>query len=175
MNPIRVFQPTPNISPAKTHRGQCTAKGNVVQGLPAEIDPGSELDATGRHHAVEQISAGGDVSPVEVLTAVQKADLAFHLMMQVRNKLVQAFEDVQRTLKAKRQGQDGQFNKAVPNWVLFRSMTRRRGSRPDCCWSCRGRPRIPFPRYESPGADAYLMNGEPIPPSLIPKMEATGR
>ena len=27
-------------------------------------------------------------------------------------------------------------------------------------------------RYESSGADAYLMNGEPIPPSLIPKMEA---
>ena len=46
-------------------------------------------------HAVEQIATGGDVSPVEVLTAVQKADLAFHLMMQVRNKLVQAFEDVQ--------------------------------------------------------------------------------
>ena len=35
------------------------------------------------------------MSPVEVLTAVQKADIAFNLMMQVRNKLVQAFEDVQ--------------------------------------------------------------------------------
>ena len=27
-------------------------------------------------------------------------------------------------------------------------------------------------RYESSAADAYLMNGEPIPASLIPKMEA---
>jgi flagellar hook-basal body complex protein FliE len=27
---------------------------------------------------------------------VQKADIAFHLMMQVRNKLVQAFEDVEK-------------------------------------------------------------------------------
>ncbi|NQU25763.1 MAG: flagellar hook-basal body complex protein FliE, partial [Candidatus Nealsonbacteria bacterium] len=29
-----------------------------------------------------------------VLTAVQKADLAFRLMIQVRNKMVQAFEEV---------------------------------------------------------------------------------
>ncbi len=46
--------------------------------------------------AVEKLATGGDVSPAEVLTAVQKADIAFHLMMQVRNKLVQAFEDVQK-------------------------------------------------------------------------------
>jgi flagellar hook-basal body complex protein FliE len=45
--------------------------------------------------AVEKLATGGDVSAAEVLTAVQKADIAFHLMMQVRNKLVQAFEDVQ--------------------------------------------------------------------------------
>ena len=38
--------------------------------------------------AVEKLATGGDVSPAEVLTAVQKADIAFHLMMQVRNKLV---------------------------------------------------------------------------------------
>ena len=46
-------------------------------------------------HAVEKLATGGNVTPAEVLTAVQKADIAFHLMMQVRNKLVQAFEDVQ--------------------------------------------------------------------------------
>ena len=46
--------------------------------------------------AVEKLATGGNVSPAEVLTAVQKADIAFHLMMQVRNKLVQAFEDVQK-------------------------------------------------------------------------------
>ena len=45
--------------------------------------------------AVEKLATGGNVTPAEVLTAVQKADIAFHLMMQVRNKMVQAFEDVQ--------------------------------------------------------------------------------
>ena len=44
--------------------------------------------------AVEQLAGGGDVDPAEVLTAVQKADLAFRLMIQVRNKMVQAFDEV---------------------------------------------------------------------------------
>lgn len=45
--------------------------------------------------AVEKFAAGGDVNPAEVLTAVQKADIAFRMMLQVRNKLVQAYEEVQ--------------------------------------------------------------------------------
>ncbi len=45
--------------------------------------------------AVEQLATGGDISPAEVLTAVQKADLAFKMMLQIRNKLVQAFQEVQ--------------------------------------------------------------------------------
>jgi flagellar hook-basal body complex protein FliE len=45
--------------------------------------------------AVEKLVTGGDVNPAEVLTAVQKADIAFRLMMQIRNKMVQAFQEVQ--------------------------------------------------------------------------------
>lgn len=44
--------------------------------------------------AVEALHTGGDVNPAEVLTAVQKADLAFRMMMQVRNKLVEAYQEV---------------------------------------------------------------------------------
>jgi flagellar hook-basal body complex protein FliE len=44
--------------------------------------------------AVEQLMTGGDVNPAEVLTAVQKADLSFRMMLQVRNKLVQAFQEI---------------------------------------------------------------------------------
>ena len=43
---------------------------------------------------VESLFTGGDVNPAEVLTAVQKADLAFRMMMQVRNKLVQVYQEV---------------------------------------------------------------------------------
>jgi flagellar hook-basal body complex protein FliE len=45
--------------------------------------------------AMEAFSTGGDVTPAEVLTAVQKADLAFRMMMQIRNKLVAAYQEVQ--------------------------------------------------------------------------------
>jgi flagellar hook-basal body complex protein FliE len=45
--------------------------------------------------AVEKMMTGGDANPAEVLTAVQKADLAFKMMIQVRNKLVSAYEEVQ--------------------------------------------------------------------------------
>lgn len=44
--------------------------------------------------AVGQLLTGGDVNPAEVLTAVQKADLSFRMMMQIRNKLVQAYQEL---------------------------------------------------------------------------------
>lgn len=45
--------------------------------------------------AVEALVSGQEVNPAEVLTAVQKADVAFRLMMQIRNKIVQAYQEVQ--------------------------------------------------------------------------------
>ena len=46
-------------------------------------------------HAVQTLMTGGDVDPAQVLTAVQKADLAFRLMMQMRNKLLEVYQQVQ--------------------------------------------------------------------------------
>lgn len=45
--------------------------------------------------AIEQLATGENVTPAEVLTAVQKADIAFQMMMQVRNKIVAAYQEVQ--------------------------------------------------------------------------------
>ena len=44
--------------------------------------------------AVETLMTGGDANPAEVMTAVQKADLAFRMMMQMRNKMMQAYQEV---------------------------------------------------------------------------------
>ena len=46
------------------------------------------------NRAVENLMTGGDANPAEVLTAVQKADLAFRMVMQVRNKLVAAYSEI---------------------------------------------------------------------------------
>ncbi len=45
--------------------------------------------------AVEKLAGGGDIDPAEVLHAVQKANVAFQMMMQMRNKIVQAYQDIQ--------------------------------------------------------------------------------
>jgi flagellar hook-basal body complex protein FliE len=44
--------------------------------------------------AVETMFSGGEVNPAEVLTAVQKADLAFRLTMQMRNKLMDVYQEI---------------------------------------------------------------------------------
>ncbi len=43
---------------------------------------------------VHELLTGGDVSRVEVFTAVQKADMAFRMLVQVRNKLMTAYEEI---------------------------------------------------------------------------------
>ncbi|MEM9368339.1 MAG: flagellar hook-basal body complex protein FliE [Planctomycetota bacterium] len=45
---------------------------------------------------VHSMLTGGDVNEAEVLTAVQKADLAFRMLMQIRNKLMDAYREVQQ-------------------------------------------------------------------------------
>jgi flagellar hook-basal body complex protein FliE len=45
---------------------------------------------------VMQSLAGGDVTQVEVLSAVKKADLALRMMLQIRNKLLDAYNEVQQ-------------------------------------------------------------------------------
>ncbi len=46
--------------------------------------------------AVEKLFGGDEVNPAEVLTAVQKADMSFRLLMQIRNKLVEAYRELQQ-------------------------------------------------------------------------------
>lgn len=50
-------------------------------------------DAT---EAIHKMSTGKADSVAEVMTAVEKADIAFRTLMQVRNKLVDAYEELLR-------------------------------------------------------------------------------
>jgi flagellar hook-basal body complex protein FliE len=79
-------------------------QANKVAGEPTEgksfknvlIDSINDVNALQQDadRAVEGLFTGEDVNPAEVLTAVQKADLAFRMMMQIRNKLVAAYDEV---------------------------------------------------------------------------------
>lgn len=45
-------------------------------------------------HAVEQLVSGGEVNMAEVFTAVQKADMSFRMLLQIRNKMLQAYDEI---------------------------------------------------------------------------------
>lgn len=96
MNPIQGIQPFPTPMPGSLG-GPGAAEGG---GKPFEeflLDSIHQVNAMQQDadQAVEGLFTGGETSPAEVLTAVQKADVAFRMMLQVRNKMVQAFEEVQ--------------------------------------------------------------------------------
>lgn len=43
---------------------------------------------------IEKLLSGEDVNQAEVFTSVQKADMSFRMLVQIRNKLMQAFEEL---------------------------------------------------------------------------------
>jgi flagellar hook-basal body complex protein FliE len=60
------------------------------------VDSIQQVNAMQLHadQAVETLFSGGEVNPAEVLTAVQKADLAFRLTMQMRNKFMEVYQEI---------------------------------------------------------------------------------
>ncbi|OHB84487.1 MAG: flagellar hook-basal body complex protein FliE [Planctomycetes bacterium RBG_16_64_12] len=95
MNPVHNVSvpfalPAPSLGKMEAAQGTQSFK-DVLMSSIQEVN--SMQQAADR--AVEAISSGEEISPAEVLTAVQKADIAFRLLMQIRNKLVQAYQEVQ--------------------------------------------------------------------------------
>jgi len=94
MNPIHnVSTPLALPGPAlgKTDAAQGSSFKNILLNSIREVNSMQQA----ADQAVESLSAGAEIDPAEVLTAVQKADIAFRLMMQIRNKMVQAYQEVQ--------------------------------------------------------------------------------
>lgn len=52
-----------------------------------------QVEAT---QAVEKMATGESQNVHQTMIALQKADISFHLMMQLRNKIVTAYEEIQR-------------------------------------------------------------------------------
>jgi flagellar hook-basal body complex protein FliE len=86
LSPLSIPAPPP---PPRADAAPTSFKDFLLQSIHEVNQMQQQAD-----RAVEALFTGGDVQPAEVLTAVQKADLAFRLMMQIRNKFVQAYEEV---------------------------------------------------------------------------------
>ncbi|NLX96055.1 MAG: flagellar hook-basal body complex protein FliE [Rhodopirellula sp.] len=96
MNPVHnnsIPATPPNLLPQSTEQVQSgpSFKTFLLDSIKEVNSMQQEAD-----RAVEHLAAGGeDITPAEVLTAVQKADIAFRMMVQIRNKMVQAYQEVQ--------------------------------------------------------------------------------
>ena len=76
--------------------GQANATSKTPSVVDFMIDKASEVNKM-QHRAdsmVHDLLTGGDVNSAEVLTSVQKADMAFRTLLQVRNKLIEAYHEV---------------------------------------------------------------------------------
>ena len=102
MKPISGIQPTPQpIKPlsnpfAKTEQAGAQSGIDDFAGLLAQQVQNVNNMQTDANGMVHSMLTGGDVNEAEVLTAVQKADLAFRMLLQVRNKLIEAYREVQQ-------------------------------------------------------------------------------
>jgi len=102
MKPIAGIQPPPRlVSPFGDPRSSSNrtesdtgieAFGNLLTNQVKNVNT-MQMDANDMVHSM---LTGGDVNEAEVLTAVQKADLAFRMLLQVRNKLIEAYREVQQ-------------------------------------------------------------------------------
>jgi flagellar hook-basal body complex protein FliE len=89
--PIPATPQAPPAAPATTNttKNHESFKNLLLEGIEQVNQMQHNAD-----QAVEQLLTGGDADPAMVLTAVQKADMSFRMMMQIRNKLVQAFQEI---------------------------------------------------------------------------------
>lgn len=94
MNLIRPISPNTVSSLQAARPGQTAQSADFKDLLLRSINEVNSMQQEA-DRAVERLITGEDVTPAEVLTAVQKADIAFKLMMQIRNKLVQAYQELQ--------------------------------------------------------------------------------
>ena len=93
INPIQPpTGPDSVAKPATNKKADGPSFGDVLKNSILEVNAlQKEAD-----HAIEQLQTGKTEKVSEVLTAVEKADLAFRALMQIRNKLVDAYEEVNR-------------------------------------------------------------------------------
>jgi len=94
MTPINGLPLTPPAMPLVAPQGAGAAGGGEFKNILLEALGQVNTMQTQANEAVEQLVTGGDVNPAEVLTTLQKADISFRMMLQIRNKLVQAYQEV---------------------------------------------------------------------------------
>ena len=67
--------------------------GDVMKGALQQVN---QLSGAANQQVGKLLSGSGNTEMSGVMIAVEKADVAFQLMMQVRNKIVSAYQDIEK-------------------------------------------------------------------------------
>ena len=85
-----------NISGSKEVAKNDDAKTSFADTLKNSIEKVDKLQAEA-DQSVQELLTGNEQNLHQVMIAVEKANLSFQLMMQVRNKIIGAYEEMMRT------------------------------------------------------------------------------
>jgi flagellar hook-basal body complex protein FliE len=85
----------PVDAPLKSSGATRTAEKSFGQQLESAVS-GVDLEQQDAQYKVSDMLAGGGTDVHDAMIAVQKTDLSFQLMLQVRNKVVQAYQEIER-------------------------------------------------------------------------------
>ncbi|HZP41946.1 MAG TPA: flagellar hook-basal body complex protein FliE [Candidatus Binatia bacterium] len=96
MDVTRIGGGLPELAPARPEGaaagGGARSFGQVLEDSLAQVQSLQQEADT----AIQSLATGGQATLHDTMLAVQKADLSFRLMMQVRNKIVEAYQEVLR-------------------------------------------------------------------------------
>jgi flagellar hook-basal body complex protein FliE len=82
------------IDPSRPAAGAATKAGGITDTFGKLIDAANGSDGEANAAVGRMLDGSGDVH--EAMIALQQADLMLQLTVQVRNKLVQAYQDIMR-------------------------------------------------------------------------------
>lgn len=97
VSPLRGIQPavTSFATPETAAKPGAAGGPSFVDLLQNAIQSTSNAENEAQT-AISRSIAGDDLTEIEVLSAVKKADLSLRLMLQVRNSLLQAFDEIKQ-------------------------------------------------------------------------------
>jgi flagellar hook-basal body complex protein FliE len=87
-----VYRPSPVANPKAAEEPQ---KGDFNSYLKSALGEVGELQAQA-DQAIQQMVGEGKGDLQETMMALEKADVSFRLMMQIRNKVLDAYQEIMR-------------------------------------------------------------------------------
>jgi flagellar hook-basal body complex protein FliE len=98
MDPVTIKAAAPIVMPEQAGAGAAhsgSGQAGFLDSLKDAIEKVNEVQLQA-NEASEKLMTGESQNVHQTMVALQRADVSFQLMMQVRNKIVTAYEEIQR-------------------------------------------------------------------------------